>query len=266
MSTDFESQLRRQLHRAAEGAPRFTGLRPESPGDGGEPERPRRRLAAVLVGAVAAAVIAGVVVANVVGGERELDGEASCAAAADFRGVGYVGAGELLRTPRPGSVLGQATVPACDDGNGSAGPRDVTVWEVPGVSPGTAVMAADRLYIAEDVTAWPPALEALRRAVACTDAVTSVSGAWTSAEGPMPTEDGRLEPPYVAVVAADGGAGLPLARYSSVSLPIEITERTTGAGDRNLVRRGLQAGEAVTVDVHCEGDDFVADRIGLSTR
>ena len=270
MTTDFENDLRRHLQGAAEDAPRFTGLRADPPRVTAGPDRSRRRLAPVLVGVAAAVVLAGVVVVSVVGRDSGRDSEpgseAACAAVVDYDGLRYVAAGEVLRSPRPGPVLGEGTVPGCRDGNGAVASRTVEARAVPGVPAGVAVITDDGVFVAEGVTSWPRPLDDLRRPLACDGAVTSVTGTWISMDGPMPSSDGRLDPPYVAVVVADEGAGLPLDRYLSVTLSVRVTDRTTGATDAALVRRGLQGGEAVTFVVGCDGEAYVADRMALGSR
>lgn len=264
--SDFERRLAAGLDRAAEQAPAFTGLAADA-----RPASDRRRSSwrtPVLVAAALALLAGGVGFWAVLDGP-DRGGDTDCAALIVYDGARYVGHGgpeSLDRMPRPGEVLGKAREPGCDDGNGAAQPRTLEVRAVPGVPPATAVMADDNLYLAESVTRWPDELAPLRQPVRCTDAITEVTGDWIAHEGPMPEQDAELKPPYVAVIVADHGAGLPLERWASVTIRVKVTDATDGGTDKELVKASLQGGAPLTAEVHCDGDAFVADRVALSGR
>lgn len=262
--SDFEQRLREGLDRAAEQAPAFTGLAADA-----GPSSDGRRFswrAPLLVAAALALLAGGVGLWAVLDGPDQ-GGDAGCAAIVVYDGTRYVGAGGmegLERMPRLGEVIGEARDPGCDDGNGAALPRTLEVRALHGVAPATAVMADDNLYVAESLARWPDELAPLRQPVRCANDITVVTGDWISYEGPMPEQDAELAPPYIAVIVADHGAGLPLERWASVTLRVKVTDATVGGTDAELVKAALQGGRPITAAVHCDDGAFVADRLALT--
>ena len=185
----------------------------------------------------------------------------------DYRGDRYTSAGDLARLPTAVGTAGQATYPPCDDTGGrlpSGGGGQVSVGRIRGVDPGTAFLANGRLWLHRDVTSLPGFVRASRLPVPCTlRGPVTVSGTWLSVESPRRVRfDGDVRPPY-RIELASGTPSVVPAGYQSVVLSVAGTRDTRTATPAE-VRRTLQSGDPVDVEVHCDGRRFVADSLAAS--
>lgn len=245
---DFETRLRIQLAEAGEAAPVFPGL---------ESRRARSRGPGPWIGVAAAAVALAIGGGTWIASRDGTPPQTSCPAVMEIQGRTYEGHGEMLRKPRPGKPLGTGVIPGCDDED-----RSVNVVELPGVDPRVAVLTNGGVWLAESVASVPPEVAELDELVACAGEGTGyVAGDWVAVEGPMPTRDDGLTPPYVAVIQADEGNRVPLTRWSTVTIKVRVSTDTVGADDSRLADRALRGPERVSVVVHCDGGSFVAESL-----
>jgi len=222
------------------------------------PARVGRRLAWTLaVAATVVALVAGGTWLAAMSGETESP-DSSCAAEIVFDGRTYAGYGDPLRVPRRGEPLGVATTPACADGQ-YAGGEELEVWTVPGVEPHVALMADGVVWIEGRESALPEQLQELTEPVGCTAAGEStVTGRLVGVEAPIGEEEFEPRPPYLATLVADEGASLPLARYSSVTIEVQVTATTDGGDDAELVAAALRDGAHLDIAVVCTAGRFRA--------
>lgn len=255
-----EERLHRGLVDAASVAPVFRGLRRR-------PTRNRRRILTASFGAVVAAATCAslwfAVTRQAPTDEDGGGGDASCAATMTFRDSKYWAHGGQLRTPRPGRHLGSGNLPPCEGENGDA----VDVLAFPGVSPHIAVIANGSVWI-EDATFGSPLprqIAELETPVKCRhEGAKTVLGTWTSYRGPTASEGTAFTPPYIAVVNATAGEGLPLDRYTSVTIDVQVSASTSGGTDREMAGHALYEGAPIQLSVECVDDRFSARSIGLS--
>ncbi|MFW6869999.1 hypothetical protein ACOACQ_21630 [Nocardioides sp. CPCC 206347] len=258
--TDFETQLREDLNRAAERAPIFRGVRastaPSSTENAGHASR--WRLVAI---AAAATIVAGATAPLWLPEDDDgTDGQTSCAAILKVGTSRYVGHGELLRVPRPGRSLGSGTMLGCGD----IDDRSVMASALPGVDPSTAVFAEGSVWVADGQPAAPAELKPLFEPISCSqNGPQSLVGDWVSVDGAMPEGDGALRPPYIVMLQAETNDALPLKEWSSVRVEIRVNDQINGASDPDIVTQALQGDTPVRVDVTCTGGEFVARRITL---
>lgn len=245
---DFDTRLRADLLHAAETAPEFTGLHPSQ----AQRSRPSPWTAA-LVAAAGVAGIAGGGAWWASTDDPQMEG--SCPALLEFNGRTYHGHGEMLRTPRPGARIGTGSLPGCGDPA-----QAVSVRALPGVNDEVAVLSDSGLWVSDAVGPLPPEVDMLDRPVTCADSGT-VAGNWVALEGPMPTRDDELSPPYTAVVEVDQGDHLPLEKWRMVTIRLRVTPDTIGGTDGQLAEHALRGPERVRATVHCDGDRFVAESI-----
>jgi hypothetical protein len=216
----------------------------------------------ITVAAVVALVIAGTFgfhLMNEPGGSSR--GTGSCPSKMTFEGRVYWGHGGQVRAPRPGPILGRGQLSACSDEGSSA----FEVSRFPGVQPQHVVLAIGGVWVADAFRGEPLpskvlALDAPVRCVGNDELV----GDWISYVGPEAEPEGHVVRPYVAVLEAEQGASLPLRRYASVDVRVHVTSETSGTNDELLAEKSLRGSSLVRVSVHCESDQFVADRIELA--
>lgn len=191
-----------------------------------------------------------------VSGERE--SPATCAAEIVFDDRTYAGYGDPLRVPRRGVPLGVATTPTCPD-DPTTGGEELDVWSLPGVDPGVAVMADGVVWIEGRQSALPEELADLTEPVACTGTGPhTVTGRLVSMEEPIGDGDFRPRPPYEVTLVADGGTGLPLATYSSVTVVVQVRSTTEGGQDAELIGTALRNRDHLDVTVRCQAGAFRA--------
>lgn len=251
---DDEMLVRSRLTDAAQDAPVFSGLQSRY--------RARRApLQLALAGSAASAlvaVIAGLAWVTMTGATQDGATEASCQSVLTYQGHRYNGAGDLVRTPRQGNSVGSAVRP----GGCGEEERAVEVFAISGVSPTTAVITDEGVWVAKSLASWPSELAALRELVPCHGSgLMQISGTWASYLGPQPKQDYHPITPYVAVLEADQGKSLPLDAWKSVTVRVQVTEATVHASDFGLVKATLGGGARLLATVHCSGSTYVADSL-----
>jgi hypothetical protein len=191
------------------------------------------------------------------------DQATSCAATMRFAGRSYVPMGELTRIPRPGEAIGSGRHPRCGEQDASRS----AVAAVPGVDPSVAVFSQGAAWYDASRGTLPSPLAALQAPVRCEASRTfDVVGDWLAREGSIPTSDDDLTPPFVAVIRATRGAGLPLDDYAAVVVDVRVTSTTAGVDDPTLASEALRGPAPVRVTVRCAGGRFVADAIRRAGR
>jgi hypothetical protein len=217
--------------------------------------RPRRP---ALLAAAAAVVLMGAAGATWWGIARHDGGtqSSSCASQLDFGGRTYAPDGALRHLPRTGESLGKGTQPGCDDGGGASSSETFTVYRIPGLAVGTAILARDMVWVDASLPGLPDEVAAMNRPLRCTSPdPTTISGKLVGYKGD--TGDSAT-PPYSLEVSADEGDALPLDRYAVVSLRLGVTTETEGSTDLAFVRSALSSGKRVTATVTCSGGRWEA--------
>jgi hypothetical protein len=228
-----------------------------------------RRLTRLLAGAlVLLLTCVGVTWASVERGWS--DGwSATCSPTAtiDFQGREY-GWWDAVRVPQPWGPLGRVEPPDCYLGGGR-----FAAYEITGVKPEIAIL----VWSPEGLSVWlgpgyrtgerelPGNLAVLGLPVACTmESPMDLIAIVRSANPPL---SARTRPPYTLALQVSGN-GIGYSSDALVTPQVTVTEDTEG-GDRPLTLRsrmyefadGTQDPQRVSVTLHCEGDEYVADSI-----
>lgn len=221
----------------------------------------RRRVLAAATGVAVAATGLGIWLQS-----GNVGSEAACPALLQLDGRSYDGVGGVVRTPRPGAVVGEAVMPGCDDGNGPADSETTQAHAIPGIEPELAVLAGGRMWEAvETPTSAADSMREFLTPVHCRGPEEqTLSGTMTGNNAGPVEEDFHVTAPYVATFRAGAGSGLPLDRYSSVLIRIRVTTETIGGEDPDLLRHALGEGEQVQATVRCDGRRFRAVALALS--
>ncbi len=248
---DFDARLRRDLAEAAGEAPEFTGLRQS---------RGRSHRSRVLLVAASTALVMTAAGAALWANVQDDPGviEAQCPSTLKLGGRTYHGHGEMLRRPRPGKDLGAGLLLGCE----GAKDESAEVFALPGADPGEAVLASDKVWVADTVDSLPPAVAELEQPVACEGTgTTTIAGDWTAVEGSMPERDYEVKAPYRAVLVADEGDRLPLQQWRQVTVTVRVTPQTAGGDDAALAKDALAGTSRVSMTVRCDGKTFVAESL-----
>ncbi len=210
-----------------------------------------------LVYAVCAAVITGCGATD--GGASAGGSSSSCAAQLLFRGETYWGHGDGSREPKDGKVLGNGTMPGCDDGDGQASQSSgVRVVALPDVDPSNAVLTSFGIWIA-DGAKLPDVIRDSRQPVRCSwPQPRQLSGTWLSVVGARPQYDGDLNTPYRIGLIVDG-ADVGLPRWRSVTVQIHVVAATDPTLRTSDVKQALWNPGTLTAQTHCDAGDFIAD-------
>lgn len=176
----------------------------------------------------------------------------------DWNGVRYTSNG-TAGPPPLGEALGEGSIPACDDGGGAEGEREVTVFAVEGVDPEAAVALEgfDGVYLAPAYTKSsaenPPVLERLILGPRCSE-----PGAFVVEGDYIPYMD-RI---FTLEVDTTDSAG---SAYRGLSMQIVVAD---GADGPSVPLSRYGAFDRVRARIHCCKADrpewtYVADEVSL---
>ena len=193
---------------------------------------------------------------------------ASCVGLVVVDGVGFEG----YRTPeRPPTLSGRslpAIEPACNDTNQADGrEREIEVEEIEGISTGSAVWFEGSLFVRRGAD-LPESTDKWFRRLACSgDGPTDLVGNWIGVTSKKKVRfDGDIRTPLTidfVIQETTPRSG----DYVGYTIRIADDGGADPALDKHAVEEALQSSRAdLRVDVHCDGDDFVADSFELVPR
>jgi hypothetical protein len=190
-------------------------------------------------------------------------GSASCAFVVQFRGHPF-DVIEVDVEPVPGTKLGEAMSPGCNDtGGASSEPNQrLPVAELPGVDPGVAVVwldATDRIFVRHGVP-LPPEIRKLLHAPACdpVDAPVFLHGPWLGILGADGKTELDLVPPYDLQMLVRQASS---SRYERSHLTIRVPASLGQPLSREDVRSSLWKGGTIRVTATCVDGRFIAQRV-----
>lgn len=265
--SDFDSELRAQLGRAASQAPTFTRALLEckvSVADdaaGVSDRRGRRPRGWRAAAAVAATIMVAGGTWWATHGDPEPEA-ASCPSEVVADGQVFVANGDVTRMPRPGPAVDGVRVVARACGAGSRRHRGhpVTAYRIAGVDPSVGFLAGGKVWTTSAARALPGEMRDLYAPVRCTTS-GRLAGHLVGSDAHV-TEDYHPRAPYTATFVADEGPGLGLETYREVTVAVRVTGATEHGTDPMFVRRALQ-GAAAWVEVTCDRERFVATAFGI---
>ncbi len=160
--------------------------------------------------------------------------------------------------PRAGESLESANVTGCDDGNGVAARRAVSIATLPGADPDIAVQTEDgAIYTASSATEAEVAavLAQLREPPDCR--LTSAARFRGSLVSVQANEDDQLR----SVIAdLTSGAGLPFDRYSRITVELTVDPRDVEVAEADVVG-AVRSGGPVELTLSCRGSRYHLDTL-----
>jgi Family of unknown function (DUF6281) len=184
-----------------------------------------------------------------------------------YDGHSYVALGVAV-APVEGNLLQGATIPPCNDTGELAepeNPEQVTVAELPGVSPSVAVLLQGRddvVLVRDDVEhdELPQGVKQLLRAPRCDpgDAPIDLHGAWLGIVTPDETTEDDLVPPYDLEVSVDESSA---PGYERARLAIRVPSDLGRPLTREDLRTSLWEGGTISITARCDGGQYVATHV-----
>ncbi len=174
-----------------------------------------------------------------------------------------------VRTPRPGSILGEAVLADCA-GDPIAERDPGVLFTLPGTATDQAVLLRQGRYASVYVNVsvapaeWPDIVKSAGTYPTCRRAA-SFTGTWdlAGAAGEL-GGDYRIELPYLGSFTAIRGKGLQFDRWSRVELDARVTDSTAPEPSRRLLEQALRHRKRVHVTTTCRGDRFAVSTVRLA--
>lgn len=193
----------------------------------------------------------------------EPSAQATCVVIADFEGQQYHSRNALVH-PSPGAVLGDITIPGCNDTGGEQPPDESrSVASLPGVDKSVALVDAEIpevIYVRADLERLPPEVERYFVAPVCRpeDAPIDLAGPWLSIPGTDANVEPDPVPPYwVEMLVASSSSSAYLDAELRILIPPSLGMPIT----HEDVEKSLWTGGTVRVSARCRGARFVADAV-----
>lgn len=189
-------------------------------------------------------------------------GNGSCALTAQLDGRRYLGNGGFVVIPTYGDPLGTATIPPCDEGDGSR----IEAVSIVGVSPEVAFASPDfedTIFIAEGTDPLPQELERLRQEPRCADgdAPIVLQGPWLGIIGADGHTEVDMVPPYDLSMRVDDAS---VARYERTFLTIHVAADIGHPLTRKDLQSSLWEGGDLSVNAACLDGQFWAEDVTSS--
>ena len=176
-----------------------------------------------------------------------------------------------LQNPLRGEELGSAEVLDCDGAVMEGEPR-LTVFELAGEDPDDVLIVPrygrDDVFLNESMRFRdrPQVLKDSVKFPKCTQPARFIA-TWSYIDPedfPHMDDFASALPPYTAVVTTSQGRGLPLDRWSSMTLEIEVTDNTVPTPTPELLTAANDDDADLVVRTQCSGTAFEATSIRLA--
>lgn len=199
---------------------------------------------------------------------RGSGGSSACIFSIQVGGVAYDGSGTPERQPPLTGRTVPATVPGCNDTGGTGAPdEEIEVAEIEGVSSEVAVFWQDAVLVRRGAE-LPAGSEAWFEPLTCaSDGPTDLVGRWLGVTTRQEVRfDGDLRAPLRITFVIEETT--PAADdYVGYTIRIQDEGGAEPALDKEAAEEALWSSRArLRVQVHCEGERFVADGFGLAPR
>lgn len=193
-----------------------------------------------------------------------IDADASCANIVFYQGHEYGGRTAVVY-PAPGTALGKARLPGCNDTGDTSPPPDelIDVARLPGVDPNVAFLDAGSpqvIYIRSNVEVLPPEIARFFEAPTCSkgDAPIQMGGTWLGILGADGDTELDLEPPYdVTMLVARSSS----PRYLDAELTVRVPASLGAPLTHEDVKSSLWEAGSIEITATCDGEGFVAESV-----
>jgi hypothetical protein len=227
-------------------------------------ERRRRRTKLIRIAGLTVVLGGAFMITSMLGThDRSEPSDAACTSTLIFDGIHYSEYSVVVR-PAPGDRLGRAVIPACAEGEASAGPDiEVEVARVPGVAARTAVVIPDdpsSIFVRDGIDYLSPELLIYFTTPPCKSDVAQLTfqGPWLGILGADGDTELDMIPPYdVEMLVEDSTDPL----FELATLTIRVPPSLGRPLTREDVRTSLWGGGDIRVSVYCSGDSYLAKTI-----